>query len=92
MVQVKYVDCLFILIHIDLSHCSVLIVVLDVLAAVGLEVVVEVAEVSHQSLKALDTFGNCQRHVFSLGVSQHMHTKINLYKFGLNWSFKLQKR
>ena len=24
-------------------------------------------------LKALDTFGNCQRTVFSLGVSQHMH-------------------
>ena len=24
-------------------------------------------------LKALDTFGNCQRPVFSLGVSQYMH-------------------
>ena len=27
------------------------------------------------SLKTLDTFGNCQRLVFSLGVSQHMHTQ-----------------
>ena len=35
--------------------------------------------------KDLDTFGNCQRPVFSLGVSQHMHYKItNLNKFRLN--------
>ena len=27
--------------------------------------------VTEQFLKALDTFGNCQRPVFSLGVSQH---------------------
>ena len=27
-------------------------------------------------LKALDTFGNCQRPMFSLGVSQHMPVKI----------------
>ena len=26
-----------------------------------------------RSLKALDTIGNCQRPVFSLGVFQHMH-------------------
>ena len=43
------------------------------------------------SLKALDTFGNCQRPVFSLGVSQLMHEIANLYKFGLNWSSILQK-
>ena len=36
------------------------------------------------------TFGNCQRPVFSLGVSLHMH-KITLWKFGLNWSLKLPK-
>ena len=29
-------------------------------------------------LEALDTFGTCQRPVFSLGVSQHMHKIINL--------------
>ena len=29
-------------------------------------------------LKTLDTFGNCQRTVFALGVSQHMHTKTYL--------------
>ena len=30
----------------------------------------------------VDTFGNCQRPVFSLGVSQHMHKITNLCKFG----------
>ena len=30
------------------------------------------------SLKTLDTFGNCRRPVFSLGVSQHMHKITNL--------------
>ena len=34
-------------------------------------------------LKALDTFCNCQRPVLSVGVSQHMHTKTNLWKFVL---------
>ena len=29
-------------------------------------------------LKALDTFGNCQRPVFLLGVSQHMQTCENI--------------
>ena len=29
-------------------------------------------------LKALDMFGNCQRPLFSLGVSQHMHKITNL--------------
>ena len=29
-------------------------------------------------LKALDTIGNCQRPVFSLGASQHMHKITNL--------------
>ena len=32
-------------------------------------------------LKALDTFGNCQRPVFSLDVYQHMHKLPNLCKF-----------
>lgn len=29
-------------------------------------------------LKAGYTFGNCQKPVFSLGVSQHMHTVTNM--------------
>ena len=29
-------------------------------------------------LKAVDTIGNCQRPVFSLGVSQHKHKITNL--------------
>ena len=37
-------------------------------------------------LKALDTFNNCQRPVFTLKI---MHKITNLYKFGLNWSSKL---
>ena len=41
-------------------------------------------------LKAVDTIGNCQRPVFSLGVSQHMHTITNLWKFELNRSSKLR--
>ena len=35
-------------------------------------------------LKGRYTFGNCQRPVFSLGVSQHKHKITNLWKFGLN--------
>ena len=41
-------------------------------------------------LKTLDTIGNCQRPVFSLGVSQHMHKITKLWKFELNWSLKLR--
>ena len=37
-------------------------------------------------LKAVDTIGNCQRPVFSLVVSQHMHKIRNLWKFELNRS------
>ena len=33
----------------------------------------------------------CQRPVFPLGVSQHMHKTINLWKFGLMWSSNLQE-
>ena len=32
----------------------------------------------------------CQRPVFSVGVSQHMHKTINLWKIELNWSSKLR--
>ena len=40
-------------------------------------------------LKIVDTIGNCQRPVFSLGVSNHTHVhKIN--KFELNSSLKLR--
>ena len=42
-------------------------------------------------LRALDTIGNCQRPVFSLGVSQVMHKITNLWKFELNRSSKLQE-
>ncbi len=43
-------------------------------------------------LKAGYTFGNCQRPVSSLGVSQQIHQITNLWKFGLNWSSKLQEK
>ena len=36
------------------------------------------------------TIGNCQRPVFSLAVSQHMHKITNLCKFELKRSTKLQ--
>ena len=39
--------------------------------------------------KGRHTIGNCQRPVFSLGVSQHMHKITNLWKFELNWSSEL---
>ena len=42
-------------------------------------------------LKALYTFGNCQRPVFSLGVSHHNHKITSLWKCGLNRSSKLRK-
>ena len=38
-------------------------------------------------LKALDTFGNCQRPVFLLGVSQQMQQKTKTIVF--NWSSKM---
>ena len=38
-----------------------------------------------KELKALKTFGNCHRPVFSLGVSQHKHKITNLWKFEINW-------
>ena len=41
-------------------------------------------------LKTLDTIGNCQRPVFSPGVSQHTHKITNLGKFELNRSSKLR--
>ena len=41
-------------------------------------------------LKTLDTFGHCQRPVFSLGVSQHMRKITNLWNFELNRSSKLR--
>ena len=43
-------------------------------------------------LKALNMFGNCQRPVFSPGVSQHMRKITSLWKFELiNWTLKLQE-
>ena len=44
----------------------------------------------HNNLKAVDTFGNCRKSVFSLGVSQHMHKITNLWKFELDWSSELR--
>ena len=41
-------------------------------------------------LKAVDTIGNCQRLVFTVGVSQHMHKITNLWKFELNRSSNLR--
>ena len=47
----------------------------------------------HKSLlKALYTFGNCQRPVSSLGVSHYNHKITNLWKFGLDWSSKLWEK
>ena len=37
----------------------------------------------------MDTIGYCQRPVFSLAVSQHMHKITNLWKFELDWSLEL---
>ena len=45
---------------------------------------------SSSYLKTVDTIGNCQRPVFSLGVSQHMHKITNLWKFELDWSSELR--
>ena len=44
-----------------------------------------------KTLKALDTFGNCQRPVFLLGVYQHMHKITNLWKFERSWSSNLRE-
>ena len=41
------------------------------------------------NLKGRYTIGICQRPVFSLGLSQHMHKITNLLKFELNWSSEL---
>ena len=48
-----------------------------------------VVEGSHD-LKDMNTSGNCQRLVFTLVVSQHMHKITNLSKFELNRSSKLR--
>ena len=42
-------------------------------------------------LKGRYTIGNCQRPVFSLGVSQHKHKITSLWKFELNWSSQLRE-
>ena len=42
------------------------------------------------NLKTVDTIGNCQRPVFSLGISQRMHKITNLLKFELNRSSMLR--
>ena len=39
----------------------------------------------------METFGNCQRPVFSLGVSHIMHKIANMWKLGLNRSSTLQE-
>ena len=49
-------------------------------------------ELEKRILKTLDTIGNCQRPVFSLGVSQHMHKVTNVWKLELNWSSKLRDK
>ena len=41
-------------------------------------------------LKTRDTICYCQKPVFSIGVSQHMHKITNLWKFELNRSSKLR--
>ena len=44
----------------------------------------------YRALKTLETIGNCQRPVFSLGVAQHLHKITNLWKFEVNRSSKLR--
>ena len=39
----------------------------------------------------MGTIGNCQRPVFSVGVSHHKHKITSLWKFGLNRSSKLRE-
>ena len=56
----------------------------------GLIIVIKAALHAGALPVSLDTIGNCQRPVFSLGVSQHMHKITNLWKFELNWSSKLR--
>ena len=41
-------------------------------------------------LKTRATIGNCQRLVFSLGVSQHMFRITNMWKFEISWLSKLR--
>ena len=43
-------------------------------------------------LMIVDTISNCQRPVFSLGVSEHKHKITNLWKFELNRSSKLRDK
>ena len=43
-------------------------------------------------LKGRYTIGNCQRPVFSLGVSQNMHKITNLWKFQLSWNWSSKLR
>ena len=47
-------------------------------------------KVTQNPLKTLNTFGNCQRPVFSLGVSQHLQKITNVWTFEFNWSSKLR--
>ena len=49
-----------------------------------------IRSVTAWNLKALDTFDNCQKPAFSLGVSQQMHKITILWKLKLNWSSKLR--
>ena len=57
----------------------------------GLEVCIVILKcMSVFSLKAVDTFGNCQRLASRVGVSQHMHKKTNKWKFEFNRSSKLR--
>ena len=50
-----------------------------------------ILKICFMSLQTLETFGSCQRPVFSLGVFQHnMHKITNLLKFRLNWSSMLR--
>ena len=46
--------------------------------------------VSCCALKTLDTIGNCQRPVSSLGVSQHTHKITTLWKLSSNWLSQLR--
>ena len=79
--------------NINLTSLSSLSFVVSFLQAFCVNFTIYYALIRLTLLKTLDTIGNCQRPVFSLGVSQQLHTgKIttNLWKFELDWLLKLR--
>ena len=49
-------------------------------------------KIIYEHLKTLDTIGNFQRPVFSLGESQHMHKITNLWRFELDCEITMKEK